>query len=81
MAEAEFFGLPLRGVDAGRQVISSVVIMKSFVEDSETGVGYSMAATDGLTTVEALGMMEYAIMKLKKQVSEDLLSQGKHALK
>lgn len=67
-ANAKFFGLPLDGIDSDKQVISAVVVMKSFDDDTETGVAYSMGATDGLTSVEALGMMEFAIMMLKKQL-------------
>lgn len=72
MTGANFFGLPLEGIDSDKQVIAAVVVMKSFDEESETSVAYSMGATDGLTSVEALGMMEYANMMLRKQLGQTI---------
>jgi hypothetical protein len=72
MLEANFFGLPLEGINSDKQVIAAVVVIKSFDEESETSVAYSMGATDGLTSVEALGMMEYANMMLRKQLSQTI---------
>lgn len=72
MAEAKFFGLPLEGINSDKQVIAAVVVMKCFEEDSETSVAYSMGATDGLTSVEALGMMEYANIILRKQLAQTI---------
>jgi hypothetical protein len=42
------------------------VIVKTFDMDAEAGVCYQVRATDGLSTVEALGMAGYAELKLRE---------------
>jgi hypothetical protein len=68
MDEAEIFGMPLRGLEKDAQVISAVVIVKMFDAESPTGVSYMTTATDGLTTVEGLGMVQYADVKLRSDM-------------
>lgn len=65
MADASFFGMTIEGLEDTDQVISAVIVVKMFDEKSPTGVSYLPTATDGLTTVEALGMMEYAGVRLR----------------
>jgi hypothetical protein len=59
-------GLPLvAGEEIGRP-IAAIVVVKTFDPDSEVGVCYRVHATEGLSTVEALGMADYAVLKLSK---------------
>lgn len=63
-------GLPVEAVDENDQVISVLLVIKSFSPDSETGVAYQVCATDGLTTVEALGMAHLAVAKVSHGMGE-----------
>lgn len=68
---SEIFGLPLPSVNENDQVLSVLLVIKSFCEESGAGVAYQVCATDGLTTVEALGMAELAAIKLKDSLARD----------
>jgi hypothetical protein len=72
VADAQFFGMPLKGVNDDIQVISAVLVVKMFEGESETGVAYQTCATDGLTTVEALGMIEFAGVKIRHDMNKHL---------
>ena len=62
----EVCGLPLEGADDIGQPVAALVIVKTFDGDSEIGVCYRVRATGGLSTVEALGMADYAALRLRE---------------
>ena len=57
-------GLPLEGGEEIGQPVAALVIVKTFDETSEVGVCYQIRATGGLSTVEALGMADYAVIRI-----------------
>jgi hypothetical protein len=59
-------GLPLEGGEDIGQPVAALVIVKTFDEDSEVGVCYQVRATGGLSTVEALGMADYAVIRISE---------------
>ena len=66
-------GMPLN-VEAGDgiaacQPICGLVVVKALDEDGE--VCYFTAATDGLKSVECLGMARYAVLRLERGLTED----------
>jgi hypothetical protein len=66
-------GMPL-DVEAGDgiaacQPICGLVVVKALDEDGE--VRYFTAATDGLKSVEAIGMARLAVLKLERGLTED----------
>lgn len=64
-------------MDEEDQVLSVLLVIKSFSETSEIGTAYQVCATDGLSTVEALGMAELASLKLRKAlIKNDLDEDG-----
>ena len=58
-------GLPLEGGEDIGHAVAALVIVKTFDESSEIGVCYRVRATDGLSTVEALGMADYAVLRIR----------------
>jgi hypothetical protein len=58
-------GLPLEGSEDIGQPVAALVIVKTFDADSEVGVCYQVRATGGLSTVEALGMADYAVLRIR----------------
>ena len=69
MAEPAVCGLPLEGGEDTGQPVAALVILKTFDQDSEVGVCYQVRATDGLSTVEALGMADYAVLRIRDGLS------------
>lgn len=63
-SSAEVCGLPIIGGEEIGQPLAALVIVKSFDEDSEIGVSYQVRATEGLSTVECLGMANLAVLRL-----------------
>lgn len=67
MAAATVLGMPLveRENDpvATDQPVAAVVVVKTI--SAEHGVGYLVRATEGLMTVEALGMARFAQLQLE----------------
>lgn len=61
---AQVCGLPIIGGDGIGQPLAALVVVKSFDEDSECGVSYQVLATEGLSTVECLGMANLAVLRL-----------------
>ncbi len=57
-------GLPIIGGEEIGQPLAALVIVKSFDGDSEVGVSYQVRATEGLSTVECLGMANLAVLRL-----------------
>lgn len=68
-AMATVAGLPLPGLE-GCTPLSALVILRGLDEDG--AVAYYARATDGLTSVEALGMAVAAVEKLKAAAAEDV---------
>jgi hypothetical protein len=68
VSEPAVCGLPLVGGEEIGQPIAALVVVKSFDPDSEAGVCYQVRATDGLSTVEALGMADYAVLRLSNSL-------------
>ena len=62
-------GLPIEGGEDIGHPLAALVIVKSFDEDSENGVCYQVRATEGLSSVECLGMAELAVLRLKEALS------------
>lgn len=64
MAEMTVAGMPLTGIDVPDEEvpIAAVVVLKLL--NAEGALAYRPAATEGLSTVEALGMIQYAQIKL-----------------
>jgi hypothetical protein len=52
------------------QPLCGFVVIKGLDEDGE--VGYYTAATEGLLSVECLGMAEYAMLKLRHGITRRL---------
>ena len=67
-------GMPLDVADddliATAQPLSGFVMVKAL--DSDGDLLYLTAATEGLTSVECLGMAEYAALKLRHGLAERL---------
>lgn len=61
---AHVCGLPIVGGEDIGQPLAAFVVVKSFDEDSEIGVTYQVLATEGLSTVECLGMANLAVLRL-----------------
>jgi hypothetical protein len=68
---SEACGLPLAGGGGITQPVAVLVIVKCFDPDSEVGVCYQVRSTEGLSTVEALGMADYAGLRLRKALGAD----------
>jgi len=66
---AEVCGMPLIGGEDFGQPVAALVVVKSFDPDGEAGVSYQVRATDGLSTVEALGMADYAVLRIRDGLS------------
>jgi hypothetical protein len=71
MADSLILGMPL-DVSAGDAITSvqplcGFIVVKGLDEDGE--VVYCTAATEGLQSVECLGMAEYAVLKLKRGIA------------
>lgn len=70
MADETFVcGLPIEGGEDIGRPLAALVVVKSFDEDSSVGVCYQVRATEGLSTVECLGMAELAVLRLKEALS------------
>lgn len=67
MADVTILGMPLEvGVDDDIHTVQPIcgfVVIKALDEDGD--VRYLTGATDGLQSVECLGMAEYAVLKLR----------------
>ena len=63
-------GLPIDGAEEVTQPLAALVVVKCFDPDSEVGVSYRVRATTGLSSVEALGMADFAVLRLKNELSE-----------
>ena len=63
---ADVCGLPLEGGGDIGQPVAALVVVKTFDGDSEIGVCYRVRATGGLSTVEALGMADFAALRLRE---------------
>ena len=74
MAEFSILGMPLEVEDgdsiATCQPICGLIIVKALDEDGN--VVYCAAATEGLKSVECLGMVEYTLIKLKHGLIRDM---------
>lgn len=55
---------------ANAQPLCGFVVIKGIDRDGD--LTYLTAATDGLTAVECLGMAEYAALKIKRGLSQEL---------
>ena len=60
---SEACGLPLVGMPDSATPLAALVILKALDEDGE--VAYFVRATDSLSSVEALGMAHYAVLRLE----------------
>ena len=69
MTAAEVLGLPLPGAGDIGQPVAALVVVKYFDDEAENGVAYRALASDGLSTVEAIGMARYAAVRLERAVS------------
>lgn len=58
----EFMGLPIEGMPDGITPLSVLVIVKAL--DAEGDVCYFSRGSEGLMTVEALGMAHYTVYAL-----------------
>lgn len=71
---AGILGMPLDVADddpiSTAQPLSGFVVIKALDEDGD--VCYLTAATDGLTSVECLGMAEYAALRLRQGIARRL---------
>lgn len=67
--EATVCGLPLEGGEDIGQPVAALLVVKTFDGDSEVGVCYQVRATGGLSTVEALGMADYAVLRIRDGLS------------
>lgn len=70
LAMTEALGLPLGGADDIGQPIAALVVVKYFDDEAENGVAYRALATDGLTSVEAIGMARYATVRLERAIGD-----------
>ena len=77
MAEARdcsLLGMPLDVAEDDEmtacQPLSGFAVVKALGSDGE--VRYLTAATDGLKSVECLGMAEYAALKLRRGLARDM---------
>lgn len=68
MSEGTVCGLPLPGTDNIGQPVAALVIIKTFDASSDIGVAYQIRATEGLSTVEGLGMADYATLILQESL-------------
>ena len=78
MADCTVLGMPL-DVDGGdvmvtAQPIAAFVIVKALDEDGD--LVYLAGATEGLPTVECLGMAEYAVLRLRHGLTQRLPESG-----
>jgi hypothetical protein len=62
-------GLPLAGGEDIAQPVAALVVVKSFDADADAGVCYLVRATEGLSAVEALGMADYAVVRLREALT------------
>jgi hypothetical protein len=60
-------GLPIEG-ELNEFPLAALVVVKCLVED---GVTYQARATDGLSTVEAMGMAELAVLRLREALKDE----------
>jgi hypothetical protein len=68
--DATVCGLLIEGSEDFGQPVAALVVVKLL---EEAGVRYCARATDGLTSVEALGMARTAMLKLERGIlKEDL---------
>lgn len=78
MSVPSILGMPLdvAGDDlvATAQPVCGLVVVKALNEDGH--VCYLTAATEGLKSVEALGMARYAVLKLEHGLVRDLDEEG-----
>lgn len=70
--DMEVAGLPLKGDDDMEHPLAVVMVVKGL--DAEGVVGYYIKATEGLTSVEGMGMSLYLTEKLR--LSLGLLGDG-----
>lgn len=63
--DATVCGLPIVGSEEFGQPLAALVVVKMLEDD---GVRYAVRATDGLQTIEALGMARAAVLKLEKAI-------------
>lgn len=68
MTEPTVMALPIIGVPDGVTPLAGLVVMK--VLDTDGNVAYLARATEGLSTVECLGMAHYAVGCLGGLLSE-----------
>jgi hypothetical protein len=72
--DCSLLGMPLDVGEDGEmatcQPLSGFAVVKALGSDGE--VRYLTAATDGLKSVECLGMAEYAALKLRRGLARDL---------
>lgn len=73
MSVPVILGMPLDAAEddpiATCQPLSGFVVVKALDEDGE--VCYLTAATEGLKSVECLGMARYAVLKLERGLARD----------
>lgn len=73
MADATVLGMPLDVADDDPaktgQPLGAVVVAKVLGDDGE--IYYLGNATDGIKSVEALGMLRYGLMKLERRMMAD----------
>jgi hypothetical protein len=62
-------GLPLEGMPEDVTPLAAIVVVKALDEDG--GPAYYCRATDGLSTVEALGMLAYGDVTLRSFLTGD----------
>lgn len=74
--EATVCGLPIEGGEDIVQPLAALVIIKMFDGDSPVGVGHKVRATAGLSTVEALGMVDYARVRLEDALRREERGDG-----
>lgn len=74
MPQPLILGLPLDAAEddqiADITPLCALVVVKGLDEDGH--VVYCTGATDGLKSVECLGMAEYAVLKLKRGLAREL---------